>query len=180
MNLIAILIVGASVSSGWSGRPSGEWIADWTNLPYVNEARIAQGLTKFVDDIEIKPNTLVFNLDGPYWDSYNKDCSTATKAIEKFLDKVKGSYAVMATVPDKNAGWFYRFVAAAELPYQNCRTAINETLTRLCVKDCMLFDSDALVYSKRDPDENIHLQPEVWREIAVVGYERMKKEGVLK
>ena len=42
--ITTVLIVGASVSSGFSGKPSGEWIAEWMNVPYRNEAQICQGM----------------------------------------------------------------------------------------------------------------------------------------
>ena len=63
MNLLAVVIVGASIASGFSGKPSGEWLAEWLNVPYRNEARIAQGLTEFVATVKAGPGDLVVNLD---------------------------------------------------------------------------------------------------------------------
>jgi hypothetical protein len=172
----SILIVGASVSSGWSGKPVGEWIAEWMHLPYRNEARIAQGLTAFVDQLQVASRTIVFNLDGSYWDSYFRDCAAPVSAVRKFYEKTRSAYVVIGTVPDRNAGAFYRFVASTQTPRQGCRDQINAAIVEGCGKGCMLLDADAL-YRAHGPDEDIHLTPEAWRELAKVVLDSYLRDG---
>src|SRR3990167_5575168 len=163
MKFLFILIVGASVSSGFSGKPSGEWVAEWLDVPYRNEARVAQGLAEVIGNVEAGPGDLVFNLDGSYWDSYKRDCAAPVAAVEAFYRQTKGARLVMATVPDRNAGGFYRFIAGAESSTQDCRTAINKAIVKGCTGDCILVDADE-VYAGRE-NEDIHLTPETWKEL---------------
>lgn len=164
MNLLAVVIVGASIASGFSGKPSGEWLAEWLNVPYRNEARIAQGLTEFVATVKAGPGDLVVNLDGSYWDSYKRNCAAPVKAVHAFYAQTKGARLVMATVPERDAGWFYRAVAGAESSTQNCRAPINVAIKEGCTGDCLLLDADEL-YTGRE-NEDIHLTPEDWKKVA--------------
>ena len=165
MNILLVIIFGASVSSGYSGKPAGEWVAEWLGVPVRNEARIAQGLTEFIGGVKAGPGDLVFNLDGSYWDSYKRDCTKPVTAVEAFYRQTKGARLVMATVPDRNAGGFYRFIAGAESSTQNCRAPINAAIIKGCIGGCVLVDADT-IYRGRE-HEDIHLTPETWREVAL-------------
>lgn len=162
--MIALLIICcASVSSGWAGKPSGEWIAERLNVPSRNAAYICNALTK--QQPEIPQNSLVVNLDGSYWDSYDTDCAKPVDAIRTFYTNAIGSRVAIATVPDRNAGGFYRFVCGAQSATQRCRPQINAAITEGCKKPCTLLDADALYEAHKDIAD-IHLTPAIWREVA--------------
>ena len=173
MNYALVILCCASVSSGFSGKPSGEWIAQWLETPYRNEASICRALSDVVDRMEIPKGSLVIDADGSYWDSYDPDCTKGVKAVEKFFSKSKGSRVVVGTVPDRNAGGFYRMVCGANSFTQVCREPINESIRKGCTRDCVLVDADA-IYEKHEIWEDIHLKPEVWKEVARDIMEKIK------
>ena len=162
--MLLVLIIGASISSGYSGTPSGELVANRLNLPVQNEARVAQGLTRYVDKLVIKDNTLVINLDGSYWDSYNRDCTGAVKAVKTLYTKTNNSYVVMATVPNRQAEGFYHFIAGTETNIQGCREDINKEIITGCKTNCLLLDADELYKGREESD--IHLTPSDWKKVA--------------
>jgi hypothetical protein len=159
-----VLVIGASVSSGFSGTPSGEIVAHWLKLPYSNGAYIASRLSNYVDKLEISPRTLIVNLDGSYWDSYASDCAGPVAAVKNLYGKARGSFIVMATVPERRAGLFWEFFALAWSFSQPCRAAINTAIVSGCGPNCVLIDADAF-YSGRE-HEDIHLSPDAWRRAA--------------
>lgn len=159
-----VLVIGASVSSGFSGTPAGEIVARWLKLPYSNEAYIASRLSSYVDALKIAPRTLIVDLDGSYWDSYARDCTAPVAAVKKLYGKAKGSLIVMATVPERRAGLFWEFFALAWSFSQPCREAINAAIVSGCGPNCVLIDADAF-YSGRE-HEDIHLSPDAWRRVA--------------
>ena len=165
MNFISlVLIVGASVSSGYSGKPSGEWLAEWLNVPVVNEARTCQVLTETVAAMQVPPNSLGVNLDASYWDSYQADCAEPVKAVKTFYAKSHGSRVLIATVPLRDAGGFYKWWCEAKTEAQSCRLEINAAIKGGCVGNCVLIDADE-VYRGRE-NEDIHLAPDVWKDEA--------------
>ena len=167
-----ILIIGASVSSGWSGTPSGELAAAYLNIPFRNEARICNRLSETML-AQIEFNSLVVNLDASYWDSYAMDCSKPIAAVKDFYAKAQGSRVVIATVPDRNAGGFYRFVCGAASETQACRVPINAAIREGCVGDCLLMDADEL-YKGRENDD-IHLTPQDWKDVAAQIIDRLRR-----
>lgn len=160
MNLAAILICCASISSGFSGKPSGEWLAEWLNVPYRNEARICHSY----ENLAIAPRSLVVALDAFYWPSYERDCAKPIAAVKDFYAKAQGSRVVIATVPDRNTRGFYRFFCGAQTSVQGCRVSINTAIREGCAGDCVLIDADA-IYAGRE-NEDIHLTPQDWNEVA--------------
>ena len=164
-----ILIIGASVSSGWSGTPSGELAAAYLNIPYRNEARICHSY----QGMDIPARSLVVALDPFYWPSYETDCSKPIAAVKDFYAKAQGSRVVIATVPDRNAGGFYRFVCGAASETQACRVPINAAIREGCVGDCLLMDADEL-YKGRENDD-IHLTPQDWKDVAAQIIDRLRR-----
>lgn len=171
--ITAILIVGASVSSGFSGKPSGEYLAERLGVSYVNQAYIAHR----VDAAEINPapGTLIMNLDGNYWRSYDKDCVRAAQAVRDFYIAAADAPKIMGTVPARNAGWFYRLVASAEQSEQVCRSEVNAAIADGCKDNCILLDADEL-YSEHKDVADIHLTPEIWRTVAERIYNEIEKQ----
>ena len=157
---LSILICCGSVSSGFSGKPSGEWVAEALNVPYQNEARICHSY----QGTDIPTNSLVVALDAFYWKSYETDCVKPVASVRDFYVKARGSRVVIATVPDRNAGGFYRFVCGAPTSVQGCRAPINAAIREGCKEDCLLLDADDL-YRGRE-DEDIHLTPQIWEDVA--------------
>lgn len=168
--ITAVVIVGASVSSGFSGKPSGEIVAEQLRVPYRNEARACQALTD--KNPAIPKNSLVVNLDGSYWDSYAKDCKKPVEAVKEFYMNALGSRVVVATVPNRNAGGFYRFFCGPQTAVQGCRVQINEAITKGCTGDCILLDAEEM-YAGREKDD-IHLSPEDWKRAADRIVEKIK------
>ena len=159
----AVLIVGASVSSGFSGTPSGEILARLLKVPFVNQASACHRVE--ADEVKPAPGTLVFNLDGNYWRSYDTDGAKAAQAVRDFYARAAGFRKVMATVPARNAGGFYRFVCGAEESEQVSRSAVNAAIVEGCKEGCTLLDADEL-YDEHKDVSDIHLTPEIWRTVA--------------
>ncbi len=160
-----LLIIGGSVSSGYSGKPIGEWIAEWTATPFRNEARICQPFQKIAADFDAGDADIVFALDAFYWDSYGA-AGKAVAGVERFFAKTRGVKVVIATVPDRNAGWFYRTFCGAEGSEQVSREAINEAIKRGCGANCLLLDADELYHRPALEGMDIHLTPDIWRSTA--------------
>lgn len=159
--IIAALILGGSVSSGFSGKPAPELVVERMGLPYRNEARICHKVD--AEELDgVKAGTLVINIDGNYWRSYDNDCAAAAKAVREFYVKANGMKKIVATVPDRNAGGFYRFFCGAQNREQVCRPAVNAAIVDGCGDGCTLIDADA-IYSKYKHVSDIHLTPEIWR-----------------
>lgn len=159
--IVFAVILGGSVSSGFSGKPAPEIVVERMGLPYENNARICNR----VDASEVQglsPGTLIINLDGNYWRSYDSDCGGAVKSVKDFYAASKGLPKIMATVPDRNAGGFYRFFCAAQRSEQVCRSSINEAIREGCKDGCQLIDADD-IYTRHKDVSDIHLTPEIWR-----------------
>ena len=158
------LILGGSVSSGFSGKPVPEIVAERLGLPYRNEASICHRVAP-EETQSVGADTLVINLDGNYWRSYDRDCAAAVVHVAAFYANTDASARVVATVPERNAGWFYRSVCGAQSAEQSCRAAINAALIEGCTGRCMLIDADA-IYALHADITDIHLTPEIWRRVA--------------
>ena len=161
MNPLIAVILGASVSSGYSGKPVAELVAEGLGIPFRNEASICHKVEP--NEVAGRKGVLWFNLDGKYWRSYDKDCAAAAASVRGFYEATAGQPKVMATVPARNAGGFYRFVCGAETREQLCRPAINAALREGCdPAECVLVDADELYDAHKDVDD-IHLTPDIWR-----------------
>lgn len=159
--LIFAIILGGSVSSGFSGKPAPEIVVEHMGLPYDNRAHICNR----VDATEVEgllPGTLVVNIDGNYWRSYDRDCSPAVENVRAFYANTLGLEKIMATVPARNAGGFYRFFCAAQTAEQSCRAAINAEIRGGCGAGCRLLDADE-IYARHANEWDIHLTPDIWR-----------------
>lgn len=158
-----ILICCASVSSGFSGKPSGEWLAEWLGLEARNEARICQKLSTVVDQLDVSNLAYYIDLDGSNWGSYAKNCKPEVDAIHRMYKRTEGAFRIIATVPDRNVGGWYRFWCAAETSIQGCLVPINKALREGCKEDCLLLDADVAYHGY---EGDIHRSPDFWKDVA--------------
>ena len=159
--IIFAIILGGSVSSGFSGKPAPEIMAERIGVPYENHARICHR----VDAAEasgLKAGTLVVNIDGNYWRSYDVDCQAAAQSVRDFYTNSQGLPKIMATVPERNAGGFYRFFCGAKRSEQVCRGAVNDAIREGCKAGCSLIDADD-IYARHKDEFDIHLTPDIWK-----------------
>lgn len=163
-SIIFALILGGSVSSGFSGKPAPEIFAERLGVPYENEARICHRVSAEEVPAE-RAGLLIVNIDGNYWRSYDRDCDAAARAVRAFYAASEGARKIMATVPERNAGGFYRFFCGAQTSAQACRPAINAALREGCAEGCTLIDADE-IYARHADEPDIHLTPAIWREEA--------------
>lgn len=162
--IATVLICCGSVSSGYSGKPTGAYIAEALRLPVQDEAVICRRQHNVIDRIDFRRAVVVVNLDGSYWASLDRDCTKGVEAVRKFYEKTKGKRVVIATVPVADAGGFNRAVCGAESAVQLCRAPLNQAIVAGCGDGCTLLDADA-IYQQHQGEE-IHLTPQVWREAA--------------
>jgi len=182
MTFLFILILGASVSSGWAGLPAGERFAQWLNLPFANVARPCRALSREIIGLQVPPRTLVFNADASYWDSYEANCAPGIASVQALYTKVKrvNSKIIIATVPKRDAGGFYKWACSwIEHPRtstQRCRIKLNQAIRSGCTgPNCYLIDSDA-IYTKHTDIADIHLTPAIWREEMLALWRRLPWE----
>lgn len=170
---IVALIVGASVSSGWAGKPAAEIVSESLGLTYHNEARICHDVAD--DRLVLNGAKWVFNVDGFYHGSYRKDSAKEVAGVKAFFEATKGARVVMATVPLLDMGALNRLWCGSEASEQVSRDAINEAIRDGCKEGCTLIDADEFYGRFADRDDirdPVHLTPEIWRSEA----ERVLKE----
>ena len=160
-DIIFAIILGGSVSSGFSGKPAPELMVERIGVPYENNARICHRVEP-AEVAGLLPGTLVVNIDGNYWRSYDVDCDAAAKSVTDFYAATEGLPKIMATVPDRNAGGFYRFFCGAKRSQQVCRASVNDAIREGCKAGCSLIDADE-IYARHADEPDIHLTPDIWR-----------------
>lgn len=171
----ALLICCGSVSSGFSGKPTGEYIAEAMNLRVQQESTVCRDMHERVDDINFSRAAVVVNLDGSYWASLDRECGKGVEGVRKFYAKAAGARVVIATVPEVVAGAFFRGVCGAESAVQTCRAPLNQAIREGCVGNCLLLDGDELYGRHKElAQQDIHLTPEIWRDLAPEILEKMK------
>lgn len=160
----AVLSCCASVSSGFSGKPSAAYVAEALGRPLQDESGVCRRAHRH--PIDFSHAAVVVRLDGDYWASYDRDCTAALEAIAAFYRATVGLRLIVATVPEVDSGWFHRTVCGAETAVQGCRVAINEALATGCGEGCMLLSPDRIYQEHLDlARRDVHLAPAVWREL---------------
>ena len=143
MNLIAaILILGASVSSEFTGTPSpGHLIADRMGAEYRIEARALSSLADHLPVKGLKEAPLVICIDCMFWHSTDADCKPGLSALKTLFDERQGKPLIIATVPTI---WFG----------QNCIGPINNVIESRCTDHCILVKLEGdLLPPDLHPDE---------------------------